>query len=59
MASRQIAAKLIFETDGRHCSRTSLLNWKVCKAMGTVWEDGSFREILFKETHPCHHTLLW
>lgn len=58
LALRHIAAKLICQTDGHHYFQTSLLNWEVCKA-GTVWEDGSFREILFKETHPCHYALLW
>jgi hypothetical protein len=59
LTSRQIAVDLICQTDDHHCSKTCLLDWKVCNAMETVWKDGSFRELLFMKTHPCHHTLLW
>jgi guanine nucleotide-binding protein subunit alpha len=54
----KIAVDLICQTDDHHCSKTCLLDWKVCNAMETVWKDGSFRELLFMKTHPCHHTLL-
>jgi hypothetical protein len=58
LASRQIAVDLISQTDDHHCSKTCLLDWKVCNAMDTVWKDGSFREILFTKLHPHAENLL-